>query len=312
MNKEEKIKEMLRIDAPLYIGSENILRASLSEQVTIVAYSGYPNSSLNGGRGQWYSTFVDGKNKKTEEQTQKNREVFEQEVNRINKEGVPFFLTYTNLLYTDEELEDPDNLEPIRILIDNYMRYGVKNGVVFANHGIHSWVKGRSSGLLDTVCSCTAFFREKPIPDEERLRMYRESATEYDLVILTPQDSVRPEILKSIKSKEKFYAIVNSLCSIDCNSYWHYFHISVENKKVLGSERFLKWYKDAQDKAARFKGCPFDIEQGDLEMNVKMMHNVGIRNFKIGRQDPIQDKKYLSSLMPILRKISPKEVIMAG
>jgi len=292
--------EILRIETPLYTGSEKILQRTSSKGIKIVVYGGYPDSSLNGGRGQWYSILMDGRNEGNGGQSQGSRKVFREAVSRINELGIPFFLAYTNLIYTDEELEDPTNIEPIDILTNNYVKHGVKNGVVVANPDIRSWVEDRSGGLLETACSCTAFFDEKPISDVEKLKRYGEAAKQYNWVVLTPQDSVRPEILKSIEPKEKFYAIANSHCSIDCNSYWHYFHISVENKKVLGNERFSMWYREAQDKAARFKGCPFGLESDDLGTNAKMIFNAGIRNFKIGRQDPVQDKKSLNSLVSIL------------
>ncbi len=292
--------EILRIETPLYTGPEKILQRTSSKRIKIVVYGGYPDSSLNGGRGQWYSTLRDGRNKGSGEQSRGNKKFFREAVSRINKLGIPFFLAYSNQLYTDEELEDPTNIEPVDILTNNYVKHGVKNGVVVANPDIRSWVEDRSGGLLETACSCTAFFDEKPISDVERLKRYGEAAKQHDWVVLTPQDSVRPEILKSIRPNEQFYAIVNSHCSIDCNSYWHYFHISVENKRVLGNERFSMWYREAQDKAAKYKGCPFDLASADLETNAKMIFNAGIRNFKIGRQDPVQDKKCLDSVVSIL------------
>lgn len=283
------------IEVPIYSRSvEYLAKINSSGDIGITVFGSIPDSPLNGGRTNftldgvflWDRLLFRLNQKQLERITAK----FYETVSRINEHGMSFWVTYTNIFVSPEELNET-NLYPIQWLVESSQKHGVKNGVIINNALLEGHIRQKYGDKLLYISSCTKYVSaQKMLTPSETMSMYQEDAGRYDFVVLTPQDSRRENLLKNMVrgNKNKIIAIANSYCSNDCNSYHHYASTSKMNKISL-IRRFVDWQVLTIStkfimchiwKCSAFWQIFFPVDVGRI---AAMQLNAGIVNFKLGR-----------------------------
>ncbi|MFH1397379.1 MAG: hypothetical protein ABIH27_02360 [Candidatus Omnitrophota bacterium] len=282
------------IEVPIYsCPIKHLSELNQLEDISIVIYAGVPNSPLNGGR---FNYILDGiflwdrlLFRLTKRQLSRVLSKFYETLTKANQNSIPFFIAYTNMFISNEELNE-DNLYPVKWLVESSKKYGVKNGVILNNKLLEGFIRQKYNDLLVYVSSCTKYVSpDKILTPRETLSMYLEDGGKYDFICLTPQDSRRENLLKEVlcDSKSGIIAIANSYCADNCNSYYHYEQTSNENKKsiltigsigiITGAFAFVM-PRVLMCTAIRQQFCKVDIKK-----IAEMQLEAGITNFKLGR-----------------------------
>ncbi len=282
------------IEVPIYSSPlKHLIKFNRLKNINIIMYGGVPDSPFNGGRLNYsldglfiWNRFSFGLTKK---QLKRAETKFYKTVTKANENGIPFFLAFTNMFVSPQELNG-DNLYPVKWLVESSQKYGVKNGIIVNNNILEESIRQRYGHKLFYVSSCTKYVSShKLLSPQETLKMYIEDSSKYDFVVLTPQDSRRESLIKDVlrDSKCGVIAICNSYCANNCNSYHHYEYTSKMNKKsvnsignistLLGAFNFT--IKRALNCSAFFQ--PF--RGGNIENIAEMQLKSGITNFKLGR-----------------------------
>jgi len=292
------------VEVPIYASPvEHLVKLNRLEGIQIVMFGGVPNSPLNGGRFNygldgfflWNRLFFN----LTRSQLSKISSNFYKVVTEANQGGIPFYIAFTNMFVSQEELNE-ENLAPVARLVASSKKYGVKNGVILNNKLLEDFLRRKYGDSLLYVSSCTKYYSPRKIlTPRETLSMYLRDSGAYDFICLTPQDSRRQDLIKDVlaESKSKITAICNTYCGDRCNSYHHYAFISKENKRRLlasGAKEILSGAFQMIDiigrafafiiprtltcTAFRTQFCPVDIKKF-----LWMQLNAGVTNFKLGR-----------------------------
>jgi hypothetical protein len=292
------------VEVPIYASSiEHLIELNRLEDIQIVLFGGFPNSPLNGGRFNygldgfflWNRLFFN----LTKGQLAKLSANFYLTVEEANRGGIPFYIAFTNMFVSREELNE-ENLAPVARLVASYKKYGVKNGVILNNKLLEDFLRRKYGSDLLYISSCTKYYSSRKIlTPHETQSMYLRDSGAYDAVCLTPQDSRRQDLIKNVlaASKSKITAICNTYCGDRCNSYHHYAFISKENKTRLlasgitgilfGPFQMIAIIARAFTfiipralacTAFRTQFCPVDIKKF-----LWMQLNAGVVNFKLGR-----------------------------
>ena len=294
----------ISIEVPLYeiMGFYDNPKKLVSPRgINFMLYAGYPGSPLNGGRSngkvddkRFQSVELKKGNgfRRSEEDTKNLRRLqnyFIDCIQRVNKEGVGIQLTYTNYFCIDSELNE-ENAKPIKVMMENNRKFGVKNRFIVANEQIENWILNMGAKKEDLVFSCTRFyFPDKRLSREERLAVYHEAAQNYGIVVLTPPDANLLEQLSGLEKEDlpKFAAVINSPCIEGCNSYWHYATHSLWNI-VTGSDtslpQYAKFFRQYQEISKRNDNhCTREFNPANLERKVNLLLSNGIRILKVAR-----------------------------
>ncbi len=282
------------IEVPMYTYPVNYLMdIQQNTPIHIVLYGGMPNSPLNGGR---FNYSIDGfplRNrilyKITKNQLSQLIKTFNQTIVEVNKNNIPFFITFTNMFIEGTELTS-ENLKPLDFLVDCFHTYGIKNGVIINNPLLENFLRDRYKTDLAFVSSCTKYVSPKGIlSPRETIPLYVKDSKKYDYVVLTPQHSRRKEVIIDVLSqaRDKIIAICNSYCSDQCNSYHHYVFMSQENKNSLLELKTLPLLKNSYNfllkRATQCSVFRYQLQKINIDKIVKMQLEAGLVNFKIGR-----------------------------
>ncbi|MFA5315016.1 MAG: hypothetical protein WC409_03635 [Candidatus Omnitrophota bacterium] len=292
------------VEVPIYASPvEHLIELNRPENIQIVMFGGFPNSPLNGGRFNygldgfflWNRLFFN----LTKGQLAKLSANFYLTVEEANRGGIPFYIAFTNMFVSQEELNE-ENLSAVAWLVASSKKYGLKNGVILNNKLLEDFLRRKYGDSLLYISSCTKYYSPRKIltPRETRSMYLRDSGA-YDFICLTPQDSRRESLIKDVlaESKSRITAICNTYCGDRCNSYHHYAFISKENKtRLLASgiaEILLGPFQMAAIIARAFafiiprtltctafrtQFCPVNIKKF-----LWMQLNAGVTNFKLGR-----------------------------
>ena len=265
----------ITLEVPVSVGVERMISRA-REGHSLIAYGSLCNSPLNGGRNnQLNNPRLDAMLLLAS---------FSDVVN-LNEKGIPFYLTLTNLVCAPEDLEDELTLAALEYLADN----SPENGVIVANSEIELFVR-TDYPQLRIASSCIRLYSQKEMLSEsQRIDFYNESLRNgnYKLVILSPMDSRRPEIVGQIEPahRARLSALVNTPCVAGCNSYWHYMAVSLFNKGDTA-----EIYKSLLEEALRRKeeqgmGCDSKKETIASDQIIADMVKLGVGYFKIGRNE---------------------------
>lgn len=281
------------IEVPLYTNSlARLVEINGAGLIDVLLYGGFPDSPLNGGRSNFA---LDGlppggraHDRFSEELVERAHQRFYETVRDANLHGIAFLLAYTNMFVDLNELSER-NLAVIRWLCVKGQEHGLRNGVILNNRLLEDHLRREFSSDLMYVSSCTRYVSPHRIlgPDET-VPMYLEDVRCYDSVVVTPQDSRRPEVLTSLCGKHpaKIIAICNSYCAFTCNSYDHYEMISRDNKKPLEGYRLSDAVGMGLRIASRSSSCPVitgEVRNLDVSALATMQLACGVQNFKLGR-----------------------------
>lgn len=289
------MKKKYTIKAPLYSHPiEHFIKLNQLDDIGIVLYAGVPNSPLNGGRS---NSILDGVFLSdrlffslTKKQLSRVLSKFYQTITKANQNGIPFFITFTNIFVSKEELTD-ENLSPVRFLADSFDKYGVKNGIIINNLLLENFIRREYGDKVSYVSSCTKYVSpDKILSPRDTLKMYLADDGKYDFIVLTPQDSRRKGLIEEVlkNCKTEIIAICNSYCANNCNSYHHYENLSRLNKKSLYSMRIADILASSLSfMLPRLTTCTM-LRQPlsplkELIKIVQMQLDAGIVNFKLGR-----------------------------
>jgi hypothetical protein len=283
-----------KIEVPLYAYPVDLLLYVMrSFHVAVSIFGGYPDSPFNGGRnnflldgkappqfeGECYSkAFIEGV-----------RSEFWDMIDEANRNGIPFFLTFSNMFCDPTELT-PTNLEPIERLVQSGNRYKISNGVIINNAFLEQKIRHKYSGQLIFISSCTKYvLPDRLLSIQESIDWFLKDSSQYDYVVITPQLSRNKLALSQLAQEcpEKFIAIANTYCSTLCNSYHHYEFTSRQNKIPLHLLRMQdEMVKASEIFAPHMEHCSA-VKQINSDMRlqdkVRMQLEAGIRHFKIGR-----------------------------
>lgn len=272
---------------------DHLGRVQRDEDIKIIVYGGVPDSPLNGGR---FNTALNGFVVKdrfllsiTKEQLARATACFFAAMEEANRQHLSFYLAFTNLFISPEEL-NARNLEPLDRLVECGDRYGVKNGLILANQLLEDHIRRKYGGRLTYSSSCTKYVSpQRILTPRETLAMYLEDSAKYDYVCVTPQDSRREAQLRAVLKDSKcgIIAISNSYCAFNCNSYYHYRDMSRKNKKSVVDIGTVELLADALAfmlprlttcTAMRHSFCKLETDE-----IAAMQLKAGIVNFKLGR-----------------------------
>lgn len=275
------------LEVPVHIGVTPII-SKAQEGNSLIAYGHYGWSPLNGGRYFFSDKVYDPSVYLDQHENIKWQ--FRNEVLALNRAGVPFFLTYTNLFCSQEELESSPTTR-VFSLLENFFD---ENGVIVANPYVERYVREHHS-KLKVGSSCQRLSAtEEVLDDMGRVDFYTKALEEgdYAFVVLTPTDSQKPEIIEKIPAhlREGLVAILNSECGEGCNPYWHYREASLGNKvhSYLSDNRaHILDFEEAKRRRGEYVVCqPRSVLQSDI---IDALDDLGVGSFKVGRSCPGED-----------------------
>ncbi len=282
------------IEVPIYSSPlKHLIKLNRSKDINIIIYGGAPDSPLNGGRLNysldglfiWNRIFF----RLTRSQLRGATKKFYQILSKANENGIQFFLAFTNMFVSPDELNE-ENLRPVKWLVESYKKHGVKNGIIINNEILEGFIRKSYGDNLFYVSSCTKYVSpHKLLSPSETLKMYLKDSSEYDFVVLTPQDSRRENLIKDVVRQAKcgVIAICNSYCANRCNSYYHYEYTSKMNKKSINCigniSTFLGAFNFTIKRALNCSAFLQPFRAGNIENIAEMQLNSGITNFKLGR-----------------------------
>ncbi len=307
------------IEVPLYSRPvKDLAKINSSEDISIIVYGGIPNSPLNGGRMNFaldglflWNSFFHLRSSQLERVTAK----FYETVSEINRHGMSFCVTCTNIFVSEKELNEA-NLYPIQWLVESSQKHGIKNGVILNNALLEEHLRRKYGDKLIYISSCTKYaLPHKMLAPSDTISMYKEDCDKYDFVVLTPQDSRREQAIKKMASehKNRIIAIANSYCSNGCNTYYHYAYTSRQNKISL-----LRVLPDRDVIVALIKFLPcllkcsvfwhvfFPVE---VEKIATRQLNAGIVNFKLGRGFGVEKLEKLVILILKFKRLSMETAV---
>lgn len=290
------MKKKYTIEIPLYASPvERVIEIDRSGHIAIVAYAGFPDSPLNGGRNNFMLDWLSLRHRFslgiTKGQLEQAITSFYRTVARLNQNKIPFRLAFTNMFVSPQEL-CPENLYPVEWLVRAANQSGIRNGVMINNGLLEDAIRRQYGDALDYVSSCTKYVSpDKILTPQETLGMYERDAGAYDFVCLTPQDSRRQELLRTVSSfpRHNIIAICNSYCADACNSYHHYAFMSRENKRSLlriglvDLRILTKGLLFLGRKAPHCSALRQCFTRMPIEALARMQLEAGITNFKLGR-----------------------------
>ncbi len=282
------------IEVPIYSNPvKHLIKLNRLKGINSIMYGGAPDSPLNGGRLNYsldglfiWNRFSFGLSKR---QLAGVSTKFYKTVAKANENGIPFFLAFTNMFVSPQELNE-ENLYPVKWLVESSEKHGIKNGVIINNKLLEDFIRKECGNKLAYVSSCTKYVSpHRILTPQETLNMYIKDSAYYDFIALTPQDSRREGLIKDVLrgSKCEIIAICNSYCSCNCNSYYHYEYTSNLNKKSLHKIGNIGIWASAFNfiikRALRCSAFFQPFCRGNIEVIAEMQLRAGITNFKLGR-----------------------------
>ncbi len=285
-------------EVPVFLGI-NVIAAHVGEGRSLIAYGSYGLSPLNGGRdnGIAYKGMEDplGRFDSDEYRHTIYDELFFDDLNNLNRKGIPFYLTFTNLICNPVELM---HKYTDRIL-SRLASYDC-NGVVVANPGLERFVRGVYPSLKIISSCIRVFSTETKLDEQDRIDFYNRSLQQdYELVTLAPLDSRKPELVDKIDAgcRDRLVAIVNAPCVEPCNPYWEYMQVSLINKResyypIDGLDSEIE--RIARRRDEQCGGCDKSRElvlDGGI---IADLIDLGIKTFKIARSDFLNNQEVIT------------------
>lgn len=203
----------LRQNYPLNMLVLNLLKMKpewFREGVRIASFFGeFPTSLWNGGRPSNYD--------------QCDAAFIRNVIKNINAQGVPVRYTYTNMLITEQDLQDP---------YCNFCMKEADNGmneVLVFSPLLEQYIRENYPGYKINSSTC------KEIRDINKLN--EELKKDYALVVLDYNFNNRFEELEKIDDKERCEILVNSLCKPDCPRRGDHYKNIAKNQRILLKNR---------------------------------------------------------------------------
>jgi len=281
-----------KLEVPIHVGVQDIIEYARNGN-KLMAYGSFGCSPLNGGRG---NTIIFNSSKKTQDAYRdlhnKESEKLLKDIKVLNKVGIPFYLTYSNLLCSEEELSCPETMGILDKLVDS----NVKNGVIVTNTTLENHIKNSYQSNLEIISSCQKLYPGKhKLTADERLVKYDELLKTSDWVVLTHLDSNNFELINKIEPdlRKKLISMIVPHCIESCNSYWHYLEISLLNKirSYIEQEEVITERKEKAVKKREpfYERCSGRQISFFTNQEIQSLMNLGIECFKIPRSDGEND-----------------------
>lgn len=121
--------------------------------------------------------------------------------------NIPVFLTFSNYLITEELLCDG----PSNRILEQVARYR-GNGVIISSPLLREYIKGRYPDLFQSSSILYVVNEQK----QGDAPFYHALASQYDRVVLHPDDGFNIALLQALSPKEKFEIILNENCVRGC------------------------------------------------------------------------------------------------
>ena len=199
----------LRQNYPLNMLILNLLKTKpdwFREGVRIASFFGeFPTSLWNGGRPSNYD--------------QCDASFIQNVIKNINAQGVPVRYTYTNMLLSEQDLQDP---------YCNFCMKAADNGmneVMIFSPILEKYIRENYPGYKLNSSTC------KEIRDIDKVN--EELKKDYYLVVLDYNFNNKFDELQKIKDKARCEILVNALCRPECPRRGDHYKNIAQNQRIM-------------------------------------------------------------------------------
>jgi hypothetical protein len=214
-----------------------------------------------------------------------NPAVFDQDkidplIRSYSDSGIAVRATFTNYNITRESLSDSlGNL--VLDALHRHNRTG-RNGVIVCEEILREHVRARYPELT-VVASVTKIAKESGGGD---LAYYRSLESNYDQIMIHPDDNLRPELIGQLENKEKYEILVNEPCISNCKLRRHHYQLLSDcHTHFLDYSRIRKVAEHMQSSSCtNIHRLPPDSGKRSLILHsaeLKRLYDLGFRKFKL-------------------------------
>ncbi len=225
------------------------------------------------------------------------------------KRGIALYLTFTNLLLTQEQLQDSLG-NALCTFASNHNPTG-RNAVILASDALYGHIRSEypKLRLISSILKITA---ER---GKGRLETYQRFAEQFDEVMVHPDDVFNYDLLEKLEDKEKYILLVNEYCIRNCPL--RSLHYDALSRTALD---FLSCDTSDFDEKQSKNGCRSlytlltDPKRSVLALNtpeIARLREMGFRHFKLqGRGHANASSILFDLLRLVLRNDSVSENAM--
>jgi hypothetical protein len=276
----------------LFLSIKHIDDRVVHAGVTFEMYDSYPGTPWNGGRP-------------TSAEPVHTLDDFVQKVEQLNRNGIGFNLTFSNLLLEETHLDDERGNRLLERFHDD------RNGVIVGSDVLARYIR-KTFPKYKLINTLTHYRRD---PD-----YYRKALDLYDLLVLPPALNDQLDLIREL-GPERVEILVNETCHGNCPfSQEHYTKISKYNLS-LGKNPYLEAeLKDYCQKHHRRRLWPMSAQQLRRELvgtylpagELEKLKALGVNRFKLRARTSIggvHDDVFSDISTFILNRMESSEIV---